>query len=334
MTRRRSVTSVDVARAAGVSQTTVSLVFSGRAAGRVSDRTRALVEQTAAALGYVPSGPARVLRGGRPQVLALAVPDVRNPYFGRVLLGAEQAARDADMAVLLVDTVSDRDWADRLVEMSKIGMFAGAVVYAEPVAVTSRLAEDVDNVVFVECPDPAGRSAVDIDIPAAMRAVVTHLHDLGHRRIGHAQADMHRRTFQLREQFLTSELARHGIRLRPDWRYRSPFDIDEATLRAVEFLRRTDVTALFCDDDILVAALYRACARLDIAVPTQLSLVGFNDVDLARYLSPEATSVAIPAEELGRLAVQALLADMNGADPTQVTAPLTLTIRDSTARAR
>ncbi|EWM11649.1 LacI family DNA-binding transcriptional regulator [Kutzneria sp. 744] len=103
MTRRRSVTSVDVARAAGVSQTTVSLVFSGRAAGRVSERTRALVEQTAATLGYVPSGPARVLRGGRPQVLALAVPDVRNPYFARVLLGAEQAARESDMAVLLVD---------------------------------------------------------------------------------------------------------------------------------------------------------------------------------------------------------------------------------------
>jgi DNA-binding LacI/PurR family transcriptional regulator len=324
---RRSVTSVDVARAAGVSQTTVSLVFSGRAAGRVSDRTGALVESTAAALGYVPNAPARVLRGGRPQVLALAVPDVRNPYFARVLLGAEQAARSADMAVLLVDTGADEDWAARLAAMSKVGMFAGAVVYAEPAAVTARLAAALDHVVFVECPDPAGRSAVDIDIAAALRDVVTHLHDLGHRRIGHAQAAARRRTFQLRQRFLTSELHRHGL---TPVRYRSPFDIDEATLLAARFLRRTDVTAIFCDDDILVAALYRACSRLHVAIPGDLSLIGFNDVDLARYLCPEATSVAIPAESLGRLAVEALLSDIAGGPATRVTAPLTLNVRGST----
>jgi DNA-binding LacI/PurR family transcriptional regulator len=329
VTRRRSATSVDVARAAGVSQTTVSLVFSGRAAGRVSDRTRALVEQTAAALGYVPSGPARVLRGGRPQVLALAVPDVRNPYFARVLLGAEQAARESDMAVLLVDTASDPDWASRLVAMSKIGMFAGAVVYAEPAPVTARLAADLDSVVFIECPDPAGRSSVDIDIASAMRDVVTHLIDLGHRRIGHAQADLRRRTFQLREQHLTAELSRLGLPAAA--RYRSPFDISEATTLAARFLRRTDVTAIFCDDDILVAALYRACAQLHVSIPEDLSLIGFNDIDLARYLAPEATSVAIPAEDLGRRAVRALLADINGDPPSHVTEPLTLRVRRSTA---
>ena len=331
MTRRRSVTSVDVARAAGVSQTTVSLVFSGRAAGRVSDRTRAHVESTAAALGYLPSGPARVLRGGRPQVLALAVPDVRNPYFARVLIGAEQAARESDMAVLLVDTAADPEWASRLVDMSRVGMFAGAVVYAEPAPVTARLAADLDSVVFIECPDPAGRSSVDIDIAAAMRDVVAHLHALGHRRIGHAQADLQRSTFQLREQFLTAELARHGLAPAPS--YRSTFSIADATDAAARFLRRTPVTAVFCDDDILLAALYRACARLHVAIPGDLSLIGFNDVDLARYLAPEATSVAIPAEHLGRIAVQALLADIDGTPPTHVTAPLSLSIRRSTGPA-
>ncbi|MFC0541033.1 LacI family DNA-binding transcriptional regulator [Kutzneria chonburiensis] len=328
MTRRRSVTSVDVARAAGVSQTTVSLVFSGRAAGRVSDRTRELVESTAAELGYVPSGPARVLRGGRPQVLALAVPDVRNPYFARVLLGAEQAARESDLAVLLVDTAADPAWTDRLVDMSRVGLFAGAIVYAEPAPVTARLAADLDSVVFIECPDPAGRSSVDIDIAAAMRDVVTHLADLGHRHIGHAQADLRRSTFQLREHHLAAELSRLG--LPPAARYRSPFSITEATTAAARFLRRTPVTAIFCDDDILVAALYRACAQLHVAIPADLSLIGFNDVDLARYLAPEATSVAIPAEDLGRLAVQALLADIDGTAPTHVTAPLSLSIRRST----
>lgn len=329
--KRRSLTSHDVARAAGVSQTTVSLVFSGRAAGRVSEQTRRRVEDVAAELGYMPSGAARVLRGGRPQVVALAVPTVRNEYFSRVLLGAEHAARDQGLAVILVDTTSTDGWLDRLVEMDRIGVSAGAIVYAEPADVTARLAAEVRNVVFVECADPVGRPAIDLDMASGMRQVVAHLWDLGHRRIGHAQADVGRHTFRLREQFLVAELRDRGIEMAPSWKYRSNFDLHEATSLAVEFVKRAGVTAVFCDDDLLVAALYRACARLGLRVPDDLSLVGFNDVDLTRHLAPEATSVAIPAEEIGARAVRALISAMNGSTVSRFVAPLALQVRGSTA---
>lgn len=321
--RRKPATSVDVARAAGVSQTTVSLVFSGRAGGRVSERTRALVERIAAELGYAPNTSARVLRGGRPKVLALAVPNVRNEYFSAVLVGGEQAAREQGVAVLLMDTSDEAAWVERMIDMERAGVFAGAIVYAQPPEVTARLAAEIEHVVFVECPDPHGKPSIDLDLAGGLRQVVEHLRALGHRRIGHARADLPRETFRLRAAHLAAELGAQPPH------FASGFDVDVATGRAVEFLRANDVTAIFCDDDLLAGAVYRAAHRLERWIPGELSVIGFNDVALARYLMPELTSVAIPAETVGALAVRALLDNTGGA-----LVPLTLTVRASTAAPR
>ena len=98
------VTSVDVARACGVSQSTVSLVFSGKAAGRISARTEAAVRAAAEELGYRPNAAARALKTGAARTVALVVPDVTNPFFGGLLRGAQTAARAAGYAVALIDT--------------------------------------------------------------------------------------------------------------------------------------------------------------------------------------------------------------------------------------
>jgi DNA-binding LacI/PurR family transcriptional regulator len=331
--RPKTATSVDVARAAGVSQTTVSLVFSGRAAGRVSDGTRERVEQAAARLGYAPNNSARVLRGGRPQVIALAVPNVLNEYFSAVLVGGEQAAREAGLAVLLMDTSAEAGWIERMIGMNKAGLFAGAIVYGEPPESTAKLAGEVEHIVFVECPQTHGRPSVDLDIAGGMRQVAEHLHGLGHRRIGYAQASMERETFRLRARHLAEELARRGVAPGSMSRYTTGFGIDEATARAVDFLRTTEVTAVFCDDDLIAAGLYRACGRVGRKVPDDLSIVGFNDVALTRYLAPEATSVSIPSDAVGDRAVRMLIEDIGGTAPTSYTVPLTLRVRGSTAPA-
>src|SRR6185312_9280475 len=89
------VTSVDVARRAGVSQSTVSLVLSGKGRGRISARTEATVRAAAAELGYRPNVAARTLRTGIARTVGLVVPDITNPFFGRVLRGAQRSAQRA-----------------------------------------------------------------------------------------------------------------------------------------------------------------------------------------------------------------------------------------------
>ena len=91
------VTSVDVARRVGVSQSTVSLVFSGKAAGRISARTEAAVRAAAAELGYRPNAAARALKMGAARTIVLVVPDITNPFFGGLLRGAQTAARAAGL---------------------------------------------------------------------------------------------------------------------------------------------------------------------------------------------------------------------------------------------
>jgi DNA-binding LacI/PurR family transcriptional regulator len=102
-------TSVDVARRAGVSQSAVSLVFGGKASGRVGKRTQEAILQAARELGYSPNSAARTLRSGRSRLVALAVPDVSNPYFAAVLQGAEQAARKYGYAVMLAQVRDEQD---------------------------------------------------------------------------------------------------------------------------------------------------------------------------------------------------------------------------------
>lgn len=330
----RPVTSVHVARAAGVSQTTVSLVMSGKAGGRISEETQRLVRATALELGYVPNTSARVLRGGSPDVIALAVPNVRNDYFSEVLLTAEMAARERSMAVMLVDTASDPGWVERLIVMNRAQMIAGAIIYAEGETATSRLSQEIGNLVFVECGLPETRRAIELDIASGMEQVVDHLYGLGHRRIGHARAEADRGTFRLRATFLRASLAARGAEFRENWQYESSFEPGGAMSSAMQFLRRTDVTAVFCDDDNIAANVYRACRALSVAIPADLSVVGFNDMDVARYLDPELTTVAIPAASVGEGAVKMLLASIKNRTSRPRTIPLTLQIRGSTARPR
>ena len=93
-----------------VSQSTVSLVLSGKGRGRVSEATQERVRQCARELGYRPNAAAQALRLGASRAVALLVPDMTNPFFSRVLRGAQRAAAEAGYIVILVDTRNDRHW--------------------------------------------------------------------------------------------------------------------------------------------------------------------------------------------------------------------------------
>src|SRR5215204_3777915 len=122
-------TSIDVARCAGVSQSTVSLVFSGKGRGRVSEGTQERVRRCARELGYRPNVAAQALRLGRSRAVALLVPDVTNPFFSRVLRGAQRAAQEAGYTVALVDTANDRQWEEQSFEALRAGPVDGYLLF-------------------------------------------------------------------------------------------------------------------------------------------------------------------------------------------------------------
>ncbi|WP_370677833.1 LacI family DNA-binding transcriptional regulator [Pleomorphomonas sp. PLEO] len=328
------VTSLDVARETNVSQSTVSLVLNGKAEGRVSPATRELVREAAARLGYRPNVSAQTLRTGVGKTLAFAVPDIKQPFFGEVLVAAEIAAREQGYSVLLVDTMTDPLWSERLVGMIRGRMIAGCITYSPDAEAEARFVDVSDRVVMVESDTPA-LSGVDLSIDAAMKSVVGHLTDLGHRKIGHFAAEYPKLTFRNRRVSFLAELERVGIKTNPQWHVASTFDIDAAT-EAAKRLIETGVTAIACDDDLLAGAAYRAARQLGLSIPNELSVVGFNDIEFARLLAPELTTVNIPADTLGREATQRLLNKLAGkAAPSKRTVvKLRLIVRQSTVRPR
>jgi LacI family transcriptional regulator/LacI family repressor for deo operon, udp, cdd, tsx, nupC, and nupG len=329
------VTSIDVARVAGVSQSTVSLVLSGKSAGRVSPVTRALVEETAERLGYRLNVVAQALRTGTANLLALAVPNVTHPFFGAVLMAAELAAREHGYAMTLIDTSSDPLWPQRMLELLDSRLLAGCIVYAGDDKPVSLLASRTDRAVFVEAENPTPAS-LDIDIEQAVHAVVGHLTGLGHQRIGYLAAAYPKATYRRRFASFREELAAAGLAFEPHWRADATFDVETATRVGRELLERADVTAVFCEDDLLAGGLYRACRQLGRRVPDELSVIGFDDIEFARMLDPELTTVAIPAAELGRSAVELLLHRLRPGQAEQERPAMTqlaLKLRGSTAAA-
>jgi DNA-binding LacI/PurR family transcriptional regulator len=311
-----------VARHVGVSQSTVSLVFSGKAAGRISASTEAAVRAAAAELGYRPNVAARALKTGAARTIVLVVPDITNPFFGGLLRGAQTAARAAGYAVALIDTNNDRDWGAASAEALHAGPADGLLLFElDP----PRRAEGSEAIVVIEG-EGRGHPSVRLDVEAGTEAAMRHLLELGHRRIGHIASIHDLPTFKARRRTVDRLV---GGRVP---RTRSEFTLDAAREAGIGLLRENpELTAVFCDDDVIAAGLYLAARERGLRIPEDLSVVGFDDMDFARVLNPPLTTVALDAELLGATSFELLEARMSGKRTRKrIVLPAELLIRGST----
>jgi DNA-binding LacI/PurR family transcriptional regulator len=324
------VTSIDVARRAGVSQSTVSLVLSGKARGRVSAATAAAVRRAADELGYRPNAAARALRTGAARSVALIVPDVTHPFFGQVMRGAQAAAWEAGYAVMLVDTANDRAWEAGSYEAPRSGPVDGFLLFGiDPPA--RRRGDRPEHVVVIDA-EPPGHPSVRLDSEGGTQAAVEHLLGLGHRRIGHLASAVEGSTFRLRAERLDALLEAAGLGPDARPRARSAFTFAAARVAALDLLRgRPRPTAVFCDDDILAGGVYLAARERGLRIPADLSVVGFDDLDLAPVLAPPLTTIAADGSRLGAMAFAALAERMAGRRVRRRVLPVALTVRGSTA---
>jgi DNA-binding LacI/PurR family transcriptional regulator len=324
---QQRVTSVDVARHAGVSQSTVSLVLSGKSRGRVSEATEERVRSAARELGYRPNVAAQALRLGTSRAVALLVPDITNPFFSRVLRGAQRAAQEAGYTVVLVDTANDRRWQEQSFQALRAGPVDGYLLFE--VSAPKDLGPD-QHVVLMEteatrCP------WVRFDNEGGAEAAFGHMLELGHRRIGHLAAAFDAPAFHMREAVRRRVLAAEGVDPDAQPRATTPIAIEAAHDAAGAVLEQRP-TAVFCDDDLIAAGLYMAARDRGLRIPEDLSVVGFDDMDFARALDPGLTTVALDGELLGATSFELLAGRMAGRRTRRrVVLPAELLVRGSTA---
>ncbi|RFU39329.1 LacI family transcriptional regulator, partial [Actinomadura logoneensis] len=197
-------TSRDVAKAAGVSQSTVSLVLGGKWSGRVSPATAASVQDAAERLGYRPNPAARSLRLGSTRTVMLVVPTLSAPFFGAVYEGAARVAARHGFGVVAYPWPDDAGPAD--------SPFAAPRDAIDGI-LSSSLAEDVVSgfagtpLVMLDSDPAAEAPTVVFDVGDAMHAIVAHLAALGHRRFGHVASSIDQWTFHARGRALAEAVA-------------------------------------------------------------------------------------------------------------------------------
>jgi LacI family transcriptional regulator len=329
-------TSRDVARAAGVSQATVSLVLGGKWRGRVSGPTAQAVRDTADALGYRPNLAARSLRLGRTRTALLVVPALPHEYFARVYAGAARVAAERGFGVVLYPSPEGVGPAR--------DPFGSARAAIDGVIASSMAADALAGIgdggldgglplVMLDSDPsaPGGPPTVNLAIADGFRQVTRHLLALGHRRIAHLAADIDTWTFRVRAEAVAAELA--GVPGAALATVRCPLDIGAARAAAERALGGPGPrpTALLCDGDVLAAGACKAARGLGLRVPDDLSVTGFDDLSLAVAVDPELTSVRLPAEEVGAEGMRALLALLDGGTPSACELPVDLVVRGSTA---
>lgn len=336
-----------VAELAGVSVTTVSHVLNNTPHTRVSEDTRTRVRQAAKSLGYGPNRMAQALRTNRSGLIGFLSEEIATtPYAGRIILGAQDAARDHDLTLVIVNTEREADGASHQADVQALmDRQVDAVLYATMYHRRVSLPPNLQALpaVLIDSTDRAGIvPAVVPDEVGGAVAAVSHLVEAGHRRIGFLNNDDDVPATLLRLSGYQQVLQTHRI----------PFDASlvlSATSETLpgyelarEMLGRSDrPTALFCYNDRMAMGAYRAATELGLEIPGDLSIVGFDNQELiAANLFPGLTTVALPHYEMGSWAVETLVHLLHGeseyrllADkPTLLECPLV--IRASVGRPR
>lgn len=338
--QRRTISIADIARAAGVSHSTVSRAL--RDSPLISAEVRERIRLIADDMGYMPNGIAQSLQTQRSQTIGLVVTSIGDPFFDDIMRGVEEMARPAGYSVFLSASHNDPDEEIRAIETLHRRRVDGVIVAASRIGQehAPRIARMRVPTVLIngqsESPDEQMHTA-RIDDEAGARMAVEHLLALGHRAIGYLGAGNRPLSNRRRLAAYGAALRDAGIAPDPAWQVVAPsedtiHDDDVAAGQAlVHALTQAAVTAIFCYNDMLAVGALLGCRTLGIAVPADLSIVGFDDIALAEYVTPPLTTIRQPRRDLGRSAMTMLL-DLLDDRPAQHTLfTPTLVVRHSTA---
>lgn len=325
----------DVAALAGVSFTTVSHVLNNTRP--VSAQARARVLAAVDEIGYLPSAVARSLRRSETKIVGVLVPNVRNPFFAELVVGVEEWCRQAGYSVFLCNSDNDpkhqQAYLRTLLEKRIDGLLLSSAGDTETLADTFRHARV--PVVTVDRLVPGARAdRVSVNNQLGAFEAVKHLLDLGHRRIGCVSGPGEFEVTQERVAGWRQALSAFGLEARTDWLVESDFST-AGGYQAVKALltRQPELSAVFAANDMMAMGALRAAAELGLAVPGQLSLVGFDAIELGGFVYPALTSVGCSIRELGREAGRALIERIENPQAPYKDLQLTpqLVLRESTS---
>ncbi|SFS90106.1 LacI family DNA-binding transcriptional regulator [Saccharopolyspora flava] len=325
-------TLADVARVAGVSSATVSYVLNGTR--KVRPETERAVRAAVEEVGYIQNTLARSLATARTLSIGVAISSASNPFFTEILQGIEAEAVDRGYSLLVADPRDDPDHELRVVSHLHQRRIDGIVLAPSPdPSRTMRYLADHDvPTVLADRVLPGDYDQVSTDNTESTAALVDHLAELGHRRIGFVAGLAGLSTTDERLAGYREGLRRNDIEADPDLCREGSSESESARRAASELLTGpSPATAIIAANNAMTIGAMRAVRDLSLRVPEDVALVAFDDFPWADLFTPRLTAIAQPSREVGAEALRLLLDKLDdpGRDPVEVRLESRFVHRDS-----
>lgn len=296
----------DVARVAGVSAATVSRALSKPEL--VAKATRDAVLEAVGRTGYHANATASNLRRQRTGTVIVLLPNIANPFFSQILAGLASVLASAGYGMLIADTRSGPDAEARLTHYLTSGQADGLVLLdgaLSPEALSGPLRPPMVQV----CEWSGGAlPTVRVENARGAALAVEHLAELGHRRLGHVTGPAGNVLTEDRLTGFREALVRLGLPLCDEWIFEGDFTMNSGADAAHAWREMRDrPTAVFLSSDEMAIGFIGALQRVGVRVPQDVSVVGFDDIEIAQHLSPGLTTIRQPRTEIGACAADILL---------------------------
>ncbi|MDQ0632909.1 DNA-binding LacI/PurR family transcriptional regulator [Arthrobacter pascens] len=310
-------TLVDVARVAGVSRATAARVLAGET--KVDARMSAAVEHAAKELGYETNSAARMLRGGRAGAIALIVAfneldSLTGTFFTSVLKGAAKGLYAGEVQPVLLP--ADHDEGDRIPRFLRSGAIDGAIIILqhEITHLAEALVDSPVPIAWVGRPRVAlapDAIVIDSDNYGGGRLAARALADAGRRRLGIIAGPRDMEPARDRIRGWRDELAQLGIDPSPI--VHGEFTLVSGSAAMARLLKRyPDLDGVFASSDLMANGAIRVLQAAGRSVPSDVAVIGFDDVAIATTMDPTLTTVRQPLEDMGRVAAETILAVVQG----------------------
>ena len=323
-------TIVDVAKLAGVTPTTVSRVINNR--GYISEKTKNKVHEAMEQLGYQPNEIARSLTKQKSNTIGVIVPHISHPYFAKLISNLENEAAKSGYKIILCNSKEKAEKEKQYLDMCKSNRVAGIILCSGNVE-SNKINTGNIPIVLLEKNFEDGKLGIQCDNYQGGKLATEHLIDCGCKRLLHFSgvideempADNREKAFIdiCNENNIEFFIRKYDIDTYNEMNY---YVYIKETLKEIE-----NIDGIFASSDLIAAQVIQVCNELNIRIPQDIKLIGFDDVEIAKLTTPTITTIHQPIKEMAKLAIELVDSKYKNIEVNEQTIlPIELVIRNST----
>lgn len=323
-------TIVDVAKLAGVTPTTVSRVINNR--GYISEKTRNKVNEAMDQLGYQPNEIARSLTKQKSNTIGLIVPHISHPYFAKLISNLENEVAKSGYKIILCNSKEKAEKEKQYLDMCKSNRVAGIILCSGNVE-SNKINTGNIPIVLLEKNFEDGKLGIQCDNYQGGKLATEHLIDCGCKRLLHFSgvideempADNREKAFIdiCNENNIEFFIRKYDINTYNEMNY---YEYIKDTFNEIK-----NIDGIFASSDLIAAQVIQVCNELNIRIPSDVKLVGFDDVEIAKLTTPTITTIHQPIKEMAKLAIELIDSKYKNIEVNEQTIlPIELVVRNST----